>query len=53
MYTSTVMKMASKISELIELAKTRQAPVEIEKGEIIGGFAHARYLFLADQVVEL
>lgn len=39
-------------SELIELAKSCKAPVEIEKGEIIGGFAHAQVFALADQVVE-
>ena len=39
-------------SEIIELAKTCQPPVEIEKGEIIGGFAHAQVFALADQVVE-
>jgi hydroxylamine reductase len=39
-------------SQIIELAKTCQPPVEIEKGEIIGGFAHAQVFALADQVVE-
>jgi hydroxylamine reductase len=39
-------------SELITLAKTCQAPVEIEKGEIIGGFAHAQVMQLADKVVD-
>ncbi|MFL0245987.1 hydroxylamine reductase [Candidatus Clostridium stratigraminis] len=39
-------------SELIALAKTLKAPTEIEKGEIVGGFAHAQVLALADQVVE-
>ncbi|ERI89469.1 hydroxylamine reductase [Clostridiales bacterium oral taxon 876 str. F0540] len=39
-------------SELIALAKTLPAPTEIEKGEIVGGFAHAQVLALADQVVE-
>ncbi len=39
-------------SQLIEMAKTCQPPVEIEKGEIIGGFAHAQVFALADQVVE-
>ncbi|MFY9115700.1 MAG: hydroxylamine reductase [Bacteroidales bacterium] len=39
-------------SELIEKAKTCQPPTEIEKGEIIGGFAHQQVLALADQVVE-
>lgn len=39
-------------TEIIELAKTCQAPVEIETGEIIGGFAHDQVLELADAVIE-
>lgn len=39
-------------SELITLAKTLAAPTEIEKGEIVGGFAHAQVLALADAVVD-
>lgn len=39
-------------SEIIELAKKSSPPVEIEKGEIVGGFAHAQVLALADKVVE-
>lgn len=39
-------------SEVIELAKTCEAPTEIEQGEIVGGFAHAQVFALADQVVE-
>lgn len=39
-------------SQLIEHAKKCAAPVEIETGEIIGGFAHAQVLSLADKVVE-
>ncbi|MBN1968378.1 MAG: hydroxylamine reductase [Candidatus Delongbacteria bacterium] len=39
-------------SPLIEMAKTCQSPVELEKGEIIGGFAHAQITALADKVVE-
>lgn len=38
-------------SPLIELAKTCKAPRELEKGEIVGGFAHAQVLALADKVV--
>lgn len=38
-------------SALIEQAKSCSAPVEIETGEIIGGFAHAAVMNLADQVV--
>ncbi len=39
-------------SALIEHAKKCAAPNEIETGEIIGGFAHAQVLALADKVVE-
>ncbi len=39
-------------SQLIELAKTCEAPAELEKGEIIGGFAHNQVLALADAVVD-
>ncbi|GAB6168857.1 hydroxylamine reductase [Clostridium carnis] len=39
-------------SVIIEHAKKCQAPIEIEKGEIIGGFAHNQVFALADQVVE-
>lgn len=38
-------------SEIIEIAKKCQPPVEIEKGEIIGGFAHNQVMQLADKVV--
>jgi len=39
-------------SAIIEHAKRCPAPTEIETGELIGGFAHAQVLALADQVVE-
>ena len=39
-------------SEVIELAKTCQPPVEVESGEIIVGFAHNQVLSLADKIVE-
>ena len=39
-------------SAIIEYAKKCVAPSEIETGEIIGGFAHAQVLALADKVVE-
>ena len=39
-------------SQVIELAKTCPPPKEIETGEIVGGFAHAQVLALADKVVE-
>ena len=38
-------------TEIIELAKTCKPPVEIESGEIIGGFAHNQVLSLADKIV--
>ncbi|QUH24446.1 hydroxylamine reductase [Serpentinicella alkaliphila] len=43
---------AKDFSEIIELAKKSQAPTEIEKGEIVGGFAHNAVLSLADKVVD-
>ena len=39
-------------SVIIERAKRCAAPTEIETGELIGGFAHAQVLALADQVVD-
>lgn len=39
-------------SAIISLAKTCQAPTQIETGEIIGGFAHQQVLALADKVVD-
>ena len=39
-------------SELIEHAKTLPAPTEIEKGKIVGGFAHAQVFALADKIVD-
>ena len=39
-------------SVLVEQAKGCSAPVEIETGEIVGGFAHAAVMSVADQVVE-
>ena len=39
-------------SEIIEHARRTQSPVEIEKGEITGGFAHAQVFALADKVVD-
>ncbi|WP_026893648.1 hydroxylamine reductase [Clostridiisalibacter paucivorans] len=38
-------------SQIIEHAKKCSSPVEIEKGEIIGGFAHNQVLTLADKIV--
>ena len=37
---------------MTELAKKCAPPQEIESGEIVGGFAHAQVLALADQIVE-
>lgn len=39
-------------SQIIEVAKKCKSPVEIEKGEIVGGFAHNQVLSLADKIVE-
>lgn len=39
-------------SAIITHAKQCSAPTEIETGEIVGGFAHAQVLALADQVVQ-
>ena len=39
-------------SALIAHAKQCQPPVEIEHGEIIGGFAHHQVLVLADKIVD-
>ncbi|MDI3481307.1 MAG: hydroxylamine reductase [Tepidanaerobacteraceae bacterium] len=39
-------------AEIIEHAKKCPPPAEIEKGEIVGGFAHNTVLSLADKVIE-
>jgi len=39
-------------SEVIAIAKTCEAPTEIETGEIVGGFAHNQVFALADKIVE-
>ncbi|MNO40696.1 Hydroxylamine reductase [compost metagenome] len=39
-------------SEIIALAKQCPPPIELETGEIIGGFAHNTVTSIADQVVE-
>ena len=39
-------------SEIIEIAKQCEPPVQIESGTIIGGFAHRQVLQLADRIVE-
>jgi len=39
-------------TELIERAKKCASPKEIETGEIIGGFAHATVLSIADKVID-
>ncbi|NCC10554.1 MAG: hydroxylamine reductase [Bacteroidia bacterium] len=43
---------AKDFSALIAHAQHCQPPTEIERGEIIGGFAHAQVFALADQIVE-
>jgi len=39
-------------SAIIEHAKKCEAPVQIEEGKIVGGFAHAQVFALADKVVD-
>lgn len=39
-------------SQIIALAKQCRPPVEIEQGEIVGGFAHDQVMKVADKVVE-
>ncbi|MDR5588910.1 hydroxylamine reductase [Clostridium aquiflavi] len=39
-------------SKVVEMAKKCNAPTEIEKGQIVGGFAHNQVLALADKVVD-
>ncbi len=39
-------------SEIIELAKKCDPPIEIETGELIGGFAHNQVIALAEKIVE-
>ncbi len=39
-------------SKIIAMAKTLKAPIEIETGKIVGGFAHNQVLALADKVVD-
>jgi hydroxylamine reductase len=38
-------------SEMIKMAKNSKSPQEIETGEIVGGFAHATVLGVADKVI--
>jgi len=37
---------------IIEMAKTTEAPTQIEEGSIVGGFAHNQVIALADKVVD-
>ena len=43
---------AKDFSAIIEHAKKCSAPIEIERGEIVGGFAHNQVIALADKVVD-
>jgi len=43
---------AKDFSKIIELAKACNAPVELETGKIVGGFARNQVLALADKVVD-
>ncbi|MFV0441338.1 MAG: hydroxylamine reductase [Lachnospirales bacterium] len=38
--------------DIIQLAKQCEPPTEIENGKIVGGFAHAQVMALADKVVD-
>lgn len=39
-------------TEIIQMAKTKAAPTEIETGSIVGGFAHSQVFELADEIVD-
>lgn len=39
-------------SPVIQMAKQCSAPIQLEQGEIVGGFAHEQVFALADKVVE-
>ncbi len=43
---------AKDFSQLIELAKNCDSPVELETGKIVGGFAHNQVIALADKIVD-
>ncbi|MDD2344910.1 MAG: hydroxylamine reductase [Bacteroidales bacterium] len=43
---------AKDFSQVIEHAKRCKSPIEIETGEIVGGFAHNQVIALADKVVD-
>lgn len=43
---------AKDFSKIIAHAKKCSAPIEIERGEIVGGFAHNQVMALADKVVD-
>ena len=43
---------AKDFSKIVEFAKTCEAPVELETGKIVGGFARNQVLALADKVVD-
>lgn len=43
---------AKDFSAIVELAKKCESPIEIETGEIIGGFAHNQVMQLADKIVD-
>ena len=52
MFSNPVNPTGTVYTAVIEQAKHCAPPLEIERGEIIGGFAHAQVLALADKVVE-
>ena len=43
---------AKDFSEVIEMAKRCSPPTEIERGKIIGGFAHKQVLALTDKIID-
>ncbi|MFA6766112.1 MAG: hydroxylamine reductase [Clostridia bacterium] len=51
-YISNEDKQNTDFSEVIEMAKKCPPPVEIENGEITGGFAHNTVLSLADKIID-
>ncbi len=51
-YEDTTKSGQKNFKEIIEMAKKCKPPVELEKGEVIGGFAHKQVLALAGKVIE-
>ncbi len=51
-YEDTAKSGQKNFKEIIEMAKKCKPPVELEKGEVIGGFAHKQVLALAGKVID-